>query len=729
MPKASPIQSSFNAGQISPRLEGRTDIDKYRSGCKTLENYIPLVGGAAMKRSGTRFVREVKDSSAKTRLIPFQFNTEQSYILEFGNLYIRFYTLSGILLDSGSPYEIVTPYTTADIDNIQFTQSADVMYLAHMSHAPRKLSRLAATSWTLTEIDFVWPPFQQENISTTTVYVGADTGTTTATASASIFTSDMVGGHLKLREIIASVNDEWATGVAITTGDVRYYDGNVYVAASTANTGTRPPVHDSGTVSDGGVDWTFQNDGKGYAKITGYTSATVVSIEVPADIKLPKSVVGSGNATTRWSLGKWADEYGYPKSVNFFEDRLLWAANTAFPQNLWGSKSGDYENHKSGTNDDDAIDYTINSDQVNVIQWISPGKVLVIGTAGGEFVMSASSREEAVTPTNVRIVRQTNYGSKEIAPVRIGSTVLFVQRSGEKLREYVYQFDTDSYDAPDLTILAENITYGGISQMSYQQEPNRLLWLVRSDGALVCMSYERPENVIAWHDHPVGGGGTVESIASIPHPDGDSDQLWMIVNRTINSSTKRYVEILQKDWRSSDTASSAFFVDSGLSYSGASTTTISGLDHLEGETVSVLADGATHPDKVVASGSITLDRSASVAQVGLSYNATLQTMRMDYGAADGTSQGKTKRLTNISFMLYQTGPGLHFGPSLTDLDELHFRDSNMAMDSPVDIFDGIKGPLPWPGGYEQDAYVFIRHQLPLPCTILAIMPQMVTQDR
>lgn len=729
MPKASPILTSFNAGEWSPKLEGRVDLEKYSNASRILENFIPQIHGGLEKRQGTRHVLEVKNSANSTILIPFEFSTEQAYVLEFGDLYMRVFKDNGVVLSGPSPYELVTPYAAADVASIQYAQSADVLYLAHPEYAPRKISRTGHTSWTITEIDFDWAPFLPENSDqSVTVYASAATGSgVTLTASSSIFTSNMVGGYVKLREVPGSNHDLWEPGVAVAATSTRRYNNLVYYTTAGGTTGTRPPIHETGTESDGGVtDWEYYHAGDGYLKVTGFTSGTVVTGDVVK--RIPASTVGAPNATWRWAMGAWSDEYGYPTTVTFFEDRLIWGGTTNNPQTLWGSKTGDYENHESGTNDDDAYIYTINSDQVNAIKWLSPERVLLIGTTGGEFAMRASSLEEAITPTNVRVTAETQFGSKAIKAIRVGNATLFVQRAGRKVREMQYEFDSDSYQAKDVSLLSEHITLPSVTNLVYQNQPGQVIWGVRSDGILLGFTYERTESVFGWHRHPLAGA-KVKSLAVIPHPDGDRDQLWLVAERTINGSTVQYVEYLEKEWERTNDIEDAFFVDSGLTYDGAATTTLTGLDHLEGETVTILADGSAHANKVVTSGAITLDRSASVVHVGLGYNATHQTLRLEAGAADGTAQGKTKRITNVTIRMDQTGPGLWYGPSTTTMDEISFRDSSMAMDAAIPLFDGDKGPLPWPEGYEQDGRITLQHRLPLPCNILALMPQVVTQDR
>ena len=748
MAKASTIQTSFNAGELSPTLDGRVDLAKYANGCSKMENFYPLVPGGARKRSGTRHVAEVRNSADITRLIPFEFGTDQAYILEFSNLFMRVYKDGGQVLDSLSAiYEIATPYPSSTLDSIQFAQSADVLYLAHPDWNPRKLTRTGHDAWTLAIIAFDHVPFEPTNLDTAVeVYCSHTTGTgrtLTTDPSTAIFTSNMVGGQFKLSEIIGSNHGVWEPHSDNTTysgslnlNDIVYFENNVYKLKTTpgsGKTGTSAPIHDVGTESDGKFDWEYLHSGSGYVTITavagdGFT-ATCDVVKT-----LPDSVVGlPADATHRWAHGAWTGKNGYPRSVSFFEDRLWWAGTANNPQTLWASKTSDYENHQIVDLDESALIFTLNTDQVNVIEWINAGRALTIGTAGGEFICSAALEGEALAPGNVKVVRHSTYGSKtKVAPLRVEQVLLFVQRAGRKLRELVYDDNVNAYVAPDMTILADHITLGGITRLAFQQEPNRMVWATLSTGALVCFTYERSQQVTAWHRHTLGGTDSkVESIAVIPHPSGDQDQLWMVVSRTIGGVTKRFVEYMEPEWLRSNARESAFFVDSGLSYSGVAASTMTGLSHLEGQTVSILADGATHPDKVVSGGTVTLDRSASVIHIGLAYSATLQTMRIEGGASDGTAQGKTKRVTNVVVRLDQTGGGLRYGPTDVDadMDEFHLRDSYDPMTEAVPLFDGDTDVLPWPSGYEQDGKVTIRHTLPLPCTITAVMPQLNTQDR
>ena len=843
MPRTTLALSSFVSGEFSAKLDGRTDFEKYSSGCKTMENMLVHPQGASTRRVGTQFISEVKDSSAKTRLIPFEFSTTQTYMLEFGNQYIRFFkdkgqitegnkTITGItaanpaVVTSSSHgysngdfviitgvvgmtqvngktfkvadkttntfelqdvdgtdinssaytayssggiankiYQITTSYTTAQLFDLKFAQSADVLYITHNSHEVSKLSRTGHTSWSLDEIEFTDGPYLSQNTTATTMTPGATSGDdVTLTASASTFASTDVGRLIN-----------------------------------------------------------FSN---GYAKVRSYTSATVVKIDI-------KDNFDNTSAVTTWKLGAFSDTTGHPSCVSFFEQRLVFAGTTDEPQTLYFSKSGDYENMTTGTNADDAMVYTIASNQVNAIRYLKAVRTLIVGTSGGEWTVSADGTDAAVTPSNVTIKKQSSYGSSTVDAQPAGNATLFLQRAKRKIRELAYDFDVDGYTAPDLTILNETVTDSGINEMAYQQSPDSNLWCVREDGILACLTYQRSDNVVAWSRHKVGGIGqectitvsdyaniangtkliftksngdevtftsttgtagtgefktetnnnttadniysainahadftvanpsaavvtiressheatgfltcksndpdrltvqdesfpVVESIASISGALNE-DELWLTVKRIINGSTRRYVECFS-DFDFDETTSTDFhFVDSGLSYDGTATTSITGLDHLEGQTVQILADGSTHADKIVSSGAITLDRSSKKVKVGLGYNSILQTMRIEGGSAEGTGQGKVKRISKVVIRLFNT-VGVKCGPSLTNLETVPFRTTSSDLDTPVSTLLAGDKTVEFTDDYNSDGFIFVKQDQPLPLSLLALYPTFVISD-
>jgi len=680
MPKAAFIQTNFTAGELSPRLEGRVDISKYFNGVLTLKNMIIHPHGGTTRRGGTKHIANAKTGTKKVRLIPFQFSVTQAYMLEFGENYIRFYRddqriggggfgsgFSSGFAGSASIVEVTTTYLESELFEIQFAQTADILYIVHPNHKPAKLSRTAVDVFSLADEVFLNGPYQDENLTTTTITPSAVTGTITLTASASLFASTDVGRTVRIDE----------------------------------------------------------SGGFGFAEITVFTSATVVTA-------LVKDNFVSTTARTTWRLGAFSDTTGFPSTVAFFEDRLMYAATTLQPQTVWGSQSNIYNDFSPGANDSDAVTYTIASDQVNVIRWLSPGKSLTIGTVGGEFLMSASTRDEAITPANIKIIRQSEYGGAYIMPVRSNGVVLFVQRSTKKIRQFIYQFESDAYIAPDLTLLSEHITDEGIVEMDYQREPDSIIWSIRKDGTLLGMTFERDQEVVGWHRHVLGGVSDVsgtqaqaESVGVIPS--GGRDEVWISVKRFINGVEVRQIEVITEGRKSVNALDGDdFFVDAGELFSGAPTFQISNLDHLEGETVQILADGAVVPDQVVVNGTITLETAASKINAGLGYVSDVETMRIEAGSANGSSQGKIKRINKVDFRFFET-LGAKFGPNANNLDTIFFRSTSDPMDSAPPRFTGDKEES-FPSGFETEGRIFIRQDQPLPMTILAIMPRVRTND-
>ena len=666
MARSAPALSSFTAGEISPRLEGRTNIEKYREGLSDLTNMVVMPHGGVTRRPGTEYLGEVKDSSVKTRLIPFQFKTTDTYILEFGNQTMRVFRNDLQVLDGTD--KSITAITKANPGVLTSSShgfsNGDEVYVDSIGGMTELNGRnyLVANSTTNT--------FSLQDL------FGNDIDTTN-------FTTYTSGG----------------TATEIYNISTPYAEADLFDLRFVQSADTMYIVHPSYDIRT--LTRTDHN---------AWTFATLSIVGAPSP-----SLSGADNR---------------PSVVTFFEQRLVFGGSNNYPQTLWFSKNGNYTDFTVGTAADDALIYTIASNQVNAIRYLSATRVLTIGTSGGEYVLT-STNDGPVTPTTTLIRKYSNYGSAAIEPVQVADVTLFVQRGNRKLREFKFVGDvnTGGYNAPDMTILAEHITNGGITQMAYQQEPDSVVWCVRNDGTLLGMTYRREEEVVAWHKHVIGGAfssgqAVVESIATLPTDTGE-DELYMIVKRTINSVTKRYVEKL-KVFDFGDNTTTAFFVDSGLSYSGSATTSVSGLYHLRGETVSVLANGASHADKAVSSGGITLDFSATSAAIGYGFTSNMQTLRIESGSSDGTSQGKPKRIHDITLRLYET-VGIEVGNDAGELDRIPFRDSSMNMDEAVPLFTGDK-EIEFPGGFDDDDRIYVRQTQPLPMTVLALFPRMNTFD-
>lgn len=767
MPKAAAQQVSFDAGELSPLLGARVDLAKYPNGCKVMENFIATVQGPAVRRDGKRFVAAVKDSSKQAWLLPFIVSDGIAYMLEFGDHYIRFYVYRGQLVNSGAPVEIATPYALADLVTedgtfaIRATQSADTMYLFHGAYPTQKLSRTSATTFELQPVTFVGGPFATVNIDNNVkVQATAQVGNVVLTATADIFRPSDVGTLFYLEQEDNSYVKPWAAHYQISVGDLRRVGNRVYrctrigpnVKGFFQVTGVETPTHTQGSRADGdfldqatdnygavGAMWEYQHSGYGTVLITGFTDArhvtgTVTTNDATDPCMLPNTVVDSG--TYKWARSLFNATDGFPQMGTFWRNRLCLMRDHWLAMSV----SADFEVFKTKdadkATDDSAIVQQLNARQLNKLAWMVESDSLLIGMTGDEWVVRPANASQPVSATNLNAARRTSYGSKRIQPVQVGGTIMFVQKAGRKLRDFKYDFSSDNYVSTDVTKLADHVTRGrsgannGIMSLCFQQEPHSIVWAARADGQLIGCTYDEEagsSDVYGWHRHP-DVNGFVECVASMPAPDGASDDLWMIVRRQINGQSVRYVEYLNQSLQDDEPQSAAFYVDSGITYSGAPTTAISGLGHLEGETVAVLTDGAVHPSRTVVAGSIALDWPASVAHIGVPTKCRIQTMQLNAGAANGTAQGKTKRVANV-VTRFSRSLGGAVGPSFddSDLEQLNFRKPSNAIDNAVPLFDGDMESN-WRGGYEGQSWICYQNDQPLPVTLLGFFPILDTQD-
>jgi hypothetical protein len=511
----------------------------------------------------------------------------------------------------------------------------------------------------------------------------------------------------------------------ITAGDKRRSDSKNYSAVNSATTGSTKPVHTEGAVYDGntGVQWTYLDPGYGWAQITAYTDANTVTATVVS--RMPDGAVLVGNATTRWAFQAWSSTDGYPSNVTFFRERLTFSRGST----VWFSVAGDFLNFATEIDgeitSDAGFERTLSSDRVNSIRWLSPGDVLLVGTLGDEWAITESTVTDPFGPANCKAKRQSTYGSSMVAPVRAGADTLYVQKSARKVRSMAFRYEEDGFESPDISVFAEHITRSGVVDMAFQQEPWSVVWACRTDGVLIGCTFTREQDVVAWHRHPLLGG-IVECVESIPAPDGSRDDLWLIVRYTINGTTKRYVAYLGEEDNDDTDQADWVYSDMAATYSGAPATTISGLGYLEGKEVWVLTDGARHPNRTVAGGQITLQLASSVVQIGLPCDGYVETMNLEAGSANGTSQGKTKRAHFATIRVHRTCGGTA-GPSDDKLKELRYRNTVVPMGEPQDPYTGDV-QIEWAGDYSTEQTCVVKKDRPMPLTLVAVMPQLVTSE-
>ncbi|WP_308221401.1 hypothetical protein [Klebsiella quasipneumoniae] len=654
--RANLIKTNFTAGEISPRLMGRVDIARYANGAKIIENAVCVVQGGVVRRPGTRFAAAAKYGDRTARLIPYVFNRSQAYMLEFGDGYLRIYQNGRQLVnDDNTPYEIASPYTVDMLSEVNYVQGADTMFLVHQSVPPHRLQRKGQTDWVLEVAPFIVEPFDEIR----------DTPEKWCKPS--------------VKEFVGSE-------ITLTLSDAEPADDD----DSPAFTGTGWVSEDVGS---------YVRINSGLVLIKSITSAQIAVGTIRTDLSATQAA--SPGAWTREDT-VWTEEFGYPGAVTLYQQRLVLAGSPQYPQTIWWSETGVYLSFELGTDDDDAISFTLSSDQLNPIVHLAQMNTLIALTYGGEFTITAGS-DAAITPTNISVKNPSPYGCNSIRPVRVGTEIMFIQRAGKKL--YAVAYDPDSYvsySANDLTVLAEHITAGGVLDMAYQQQPDAFVWLIRADGVLVTMGIDRAQDVVAWSRQITDG--VFESVASIPSE--SDDVIYVLVRREVNGQTVRYVEVFDSNLNTDSAVT-------GSSSEGATTWT--GLSHLNGKTVDVVADGSVMPQATVTDGQITLSRKAKKIEVGLHYETTIQTLTPEISTTEGTTQNARKRTSEVTLRFMETTgaecngqviPFRTFGPKI--------------LNQPAPLFTGDHyfGKLGWERGEDT---LIIQQRQPLPFHLLAII--------
>jgi hypothetical protein len=709
MPRAHDIQNIFNAGEFSELLDARSDFAKFSAAVAQLENWLPQIHGGATRRPGTRYVAEIKDSSKKGRLIPFEFSTEQAYIIELGEKALRFFRNSGQLNSEDTDASIANGAFGSDITSWTARNSGT-----------------GSIAWDGTNLvmDITSAAAGNEGRAYQAVTIGAS-----FQANLHVLKFRVFLGELKLRIGTTVGGEEILVATTMKKG--------WHCQEFTPNAGTIYIEFESAESTSSSLDDVSLIDNAPVEIDSPYLEADLFQIQYAqsADViwmvhngHKPMKLTRRGNAS--WDLIDYAptsDPFtsadNFPTSVSFIEQRIAFGGTLNALSTLYLSKSADFEDMTEGTTDADAFVLAIASGRVNVIEWtVGTDRGLLIGTAGGEYTLSGQINEP-LTPTNFLIRERTVHGARpDVLPVRVDNSVIFLQRSGKKVREFVFDFTSDSFRAPDLIVLGEHLTRNRtITDMAFKQEPTPRVWCVGSDGVLLALTINRAQDVVAWSPHKLGGSfgstawGIAESVASIPHPDQDKDQLWITVKRTIDGATKRYVEFFgesESRWADYkqlglDSAITGGVFDPKVSL-------VSGIDHLEAETVGILGDRAVYTDQVVSSGQVTgLTPTVADAEVGLNFTSTIKTLKPELQLGGGTIQGLIKQLPKITVRMFET-----LGIKI-EAQELGWRAVADPMDAPESLFTGDKSIVRL--GADISGQITITQALPLPATILAIM--------
>jgi len=807
MPNVRNLQRSFAGGEMSPEMYGRIDDQKFQTGAATVRNFVCRPQGPAENRAGFAYVREVKDSTKKTRLLPFTYSTTQTMVLELGNGYIRFHTQGATLLQ-GSPaawssataytvgslvsrsgvnyyciaahtnqvppnatywyaepltgeYEIPTPYATADLFDIHHVQSADVLTIVHPSYAPRELRRNGATNWTLVPITF------SATITTPTGVTATSTG-----ASSVKYTYKYV-----VTAIASDLVSESAASAVASIGSNLFETGCINTISWSAVSGaSRYNVYKY----QGGI----------YGYIGQTDSLSLIDDNITPDLGTTpptyESVFNSSN--------------NYPGAVSYFEQRRAFAGTVNDPQKIWMTKSGTESNmsYSLPIKDDDRIAFRVAAREANTIRHIVPLTQLILLTSSAEWRVTSVNSDE-ITPTTISVRPQSYIGASNVQPSIINNTLVYVAARGGHVRELGYSWQSSGFITGDLSVRAAHLFDNKtILDQTYLKAPNPLIYFVNSTGMLLGLTYIPEQQVGAWHWHDTDG--TFETCTSVA--EGDEDALYVIVNRTINGTTKRYVE--RQQTRSFPDLDNAFFVDSGLKYDGTNTSAttvtvtggtvwdstelltvtastaifaypattdvndaivltdssgnkyrltiksttsttvaqarldktlpvtlrstattvwsfardaVAGLTHLEGKTVSILADGAVQPRQVVTSGRVSIPRAASIIIVGLPYNSDLKTLPLALGVDAGFGQGRFKNVNKAWLRVYKSS-GIFVGP-----DEENLTEAKQRTTEPYGVPPELKSQeilVVLTPTWADSGSVFVRQSDPLPLTIVGM---------
>jgi hypothetical protein len=738
MTTARTVARSFAGGEISPELFGRMDLDKFQTGLASCKNFIVLPHGPVQNRPGFAFVNECKDSSRQVRLIPFSFSADETAVLEVGHQYLRFHTNGGTILEStkavtgiagstvtvaahgysagdwvyiggrflkvasvvdasnfivsdlgnvavtptGSTvarvYEIATPFQESHLFDIHYVQSSDVLTLVHPLFAPRELRRLGNTNWVLSTISFA-------------PIMAVPTGVSITKEEHADTTAQRTYSYVVTAVNSSGVEESEASAVVSITNNLGQFANRNTVSWSAVANAARYNVY------------RYQGGVYGYIGQTNALSLIDNNIS-PDTLRTPPEGYEPFTGTNN-----------FPSAVGYFDQRRVFSATNNLPQTTWMTKSGSETNLGTSlpVQDDDAIEFKIAARQQNRIRHLVPLSDLILLTAGGEWRVFTGSGEP-VTPSSLIARPQSYVGANNVQPVVTSLSAIYVSAQGSKFRELIYSAEgVGSYQSEDLSVLVPHLTDGYlISDLAFSRGPTPLVWAVRNDGTLLGLTYLPEQLVRAWHQHTTANG-KFESVACVA--EANEDALYVVVQREIDGRSVRYIERLNSMLFGAQ--EDAFFVDSGLTYSGPEVTTISGLWHLEGQTVAILGDGAVFSEREVVNGQIELEQPVSKAHIGLPIVSEFKTLPL---SLEGTATGGPSYVKNVSrvFLRVYRSSGVFVGPDVDHLTEYKQR-SEEPYGSPPALTTG-EIEIPITTTWDREGAIYIRQASPLPLVVQSL---------
>lgn len=691
-------QNVLNGGEISPLLRGRVDQPRYNTGAREMLNMVPMPQGGTTRRPGTRYLGTAK--SQTSRLVPFVFSETQGRILEFGDKTMRVWLPDGKLVSSGSePYVVSTPFAASDLRAVRFAQSADVVYFAHSSYPPCKLSRYSDNDWrwtTLTFMPSIAAP-QQPALQILDKRADDDKPKNPSRTDYNYLVTAIDGetGEESSASPAATIEAE-------ALNSVDYHIRITWPAVSGAS---EYRIYKKKTGVFGFIGRASKDDTiTATTTLQYYDDKNIGADTEDTPIEHKNPFEGSGN---------------YPSQVFFHQQRLGFAATANRPITFWLSRTGDFESMASSVppKDDDAIEVTLAATQANRIVWLQPDRnALAFGTEGSEWTLQ-SSEGVVLTPSTVSFQLQTtNGGEGTVSALSVGGGVLYVQRGSGAVREFAYNYSADKYLGQDLTILARHIIKDrDITAWAYQQEPYSTLWCVLSDGTFAGLTYMKEQDVIGWHRHTTDG--SILDVAVIPGtPD---DQVWFLVRRAGGVFVERLESFFD-----SDNLDDAFFLDSSLHYSGEAVDTFSGLGHLSGRTVQVFADGGTIDGLTVsAGGELKLKSPAKSVHIGLPYTSRVIPNLPEVQTQQGWTLMHNRKISAVRVRTYRSMSFLAgIAGNLSPIVDRHIRGGAFSV-RPF-FSDGTDLNMETCGGWSSESPLVFEVSSATPLTILAIVTTM-----
>ena len=754
--KASALFPALNGGELSPLLIARVDLQKFGIACRSLTNFLPLPEGPIARRPGFQHIGSTGPlANSPSWLVPFVFGRLDAWMLELNGSGMRFWRQGGLVETSpGVPYVVATSWIGSDFEapdgtlRVSAAQARDRMWFAGGRRMPQLLQRFDVTDWTMTRFHPSDGPFQPENHDQSrTLYVHSGSnspgdlvrlqksGDWDEKTPAPNFNS--WDNYLRIWLAPSTTTTPWEPGRSISANAIVLSDGKFYRAVNSATTGGVRPIHTRGTARDGnaGVIWEYQGSDHAILQFWGNSLDDRIDFRVVTPLPTLLFTGGAAAATARWQWHEW-DYFDYPpECVGFGFGRLVFGRGNK----LWFSRTDDFFSFADRTDGqvlaDDALTLTLTGPKITAIHWLHETSAgLVVGTDGGEFLVTKANSAEvfgAVTDAtrNAEVKQHTAFGSARVRPVMAHGKALMIDASRRRLRELELRLETGRLSGLDLSALASHILGAGVTWQAWQGAPDNTLWLGLADGSLVSCAYLPEQEIVAFARHQLAGTAAgpavVEHGETMPADDGKSTDLWVIVRRTIQGTTRRRIERLSPPWKhgTGQGPADSRHLDSWLERDGTPVTTLWGIGHLQGEVVHGLADGfAVGPLTVSSGGSVTLPFAASKVVLGLRYRSEVALLVPDSGGIDGPGTHKLRRARRLLATLIESGDEFEAG-TLATLRKVSERSAQLPLDQvPPLVSNDVRVPLDLGREYRPD--VRIAAETALPFTLAAVMQRL-----